>query len=159
MSLGLAAGLSSGVLSSGAALAPSTAGLLVPPPQAATRAEAPRAMAISVLRMGMYLACGRELRAGRPRAGAGVAVEGVAPSGTDTVGGVACRTHGMHPSPRIAPDSQTTCAAPAASRLIRRTGAPERLVYGVSRTLSPDANRGNSQPGGNSQPITWSAHR
>jgi hypothetical protein len=66
MSLGDAAGLMTGLLSRGAALAPSTAGLLLPPPQAATRALAPKAIAISVLRMGMYLACSWEMRPGRP---------------------------------------------------------------------------------------------
>jgi hypothetical protein len=50
MSLGEAAGLTTGALSSGAALAP-TLGLLLPPPHAAKRAVAPRAMAISVLRI------------------------------------------------------------------------------------------------------------
>ena len=47
MSLGDAAGLMTGLLSRGAALAP-------------------KAIAISVLRMGMYLACSWEMRPGRP---------------------------------------------------------------------------------------------
>ena len=84
--LGLAPMLSTGVLSSGAAVLVSVPALLpVVPHAAAIRAVAPSAMAISVLRMGVYLAGGVGAQ-GRGARVPGAAVEDGAPLGLSTVG-------------------------------------------------------------------------